>query len=103
MHGFIKWTVYDIEVGQRKHGEVIEKDCPTCRYSRKMLRMVGNGEKVKLKCCIIVRKSVYVNECFFWYQLTPVIMDKGPLIAWILLCINSVFFLSNLYHTSRKL
>ena len=44
--------------------EVIEKDCPTYRYSRKMLQTLGNGEKFKLICCIIVRTTVCVNGCF---------------------------------------
>jgi len=82
---------------ERTWREVVEKDC----QARKLNKDDGMGRSRWRKLTKDVRWSewVWVSECFFWYQPTQVVPDKGPLSS----CVCAYYPQNVLFRRKSKL
>jgi len=68
-----EWAVKPRGIPKRTWREVVQKDCQSRKLNRE--DAIDHSRWRKL---IKVGYDQDRYECFFWYQLTWVVLDKGP-------------------------
>jgi len=100
----MRWRAPDQEVDQRGHEErLCKKDCQAHNLNREDAMDHGRWKKL-IK---IGWSGWWVGECFFWYRLTRVVPDKGPVVVVVLSCLKPPFNpkknLANLWQVAANL
>ena len=73
---------------KRTWREVVENDCQVCKLSTE--DAVDRSRWRKLIKDVWWTGWVWVGECFFWYQPTRVVLDKGLLNVCVRACVGPV-------------